>query len=101
MPTGSRTVAGIYRDVRADDRWLRVAWHPGHGVFVFSVWREDECTATFQLARGASAELVADIVRSLSTPVEVTWSDRTVISRTARVRALVAASVQRLRRRAT
>jgi hypothetical protein len=68
--------SGLFPDARGDDRWLRVTWHPAHNVFVLSIWRNETCSATFQLDRTMSSELVADVVRSLSAPTVLTWSDR-------------------------
>ena len=70
-------MVGAYRDARGDDhdRWMRVTWHPGHQVFVVSIWRDDVCTATFQMRRGTSAEIIADIAAVLGAPVEISWSE--------------------------
>ncbi len=66
-----RAAVGMYRDVRGDERWLRLTWHPAHRAFVLSIWRDDVCAASFQMTRGTSAGLVSDLVQTLSEPIEI------------------------------
>ena len=61
------------------------------GTGTLSIWRDGVCAATFRMDRAASAELVGDLVRSLSLPVEITWSDRQLSGRRPRVRERLAA----------
>lgn len=39
-----------YLDARGDGRALRVSWHGEADVVVLSLWRDNVCTGTFQLA---------------------------------------------------
>ncbi|MBU2695452.1 MULTISPECIES: hypothetical protein [Pimelobacter] len=39
-----------YLDARGDGRALRVSWHTEAEVVVLSLWRDNVCTGTFQLA---------------------------------------------------
>gem|GEM_PF-6640731 len=67
MPTeADRPVVGRYHDVRDAGRWMQITWHPARGAYVLSLWRDNVCAATFQLDRANSAEVIADLARSLS-----------------------------------
>jgi len=61
---------GVFDDVRGDDRWLRVSWHPAECVFVISIWRSGACVATFRLAR----EELPAFVNAFLTPLTDTDS---------------------------
>lgn len=39
-----------YLDARGDGRALRVSWHTEAELVVLSLWRDNVCTGTFQLA---------------------------------------------------
>ena len=90
------TNGGTYLDARGGDRYLRMTWHAAHNVFIVSIWRDGRCAATFQLDRAMSADVVSDLVRCLSMPVELTWSDRQISTRSIRTRERVAAAARRL-----
>ena len=64
---------GAYRDARGDGRYLRVTWHPGPQMFVLSVWRDDVCTATFQMRPDTSAEIIGDLAGVLGASVSIAW----------------------------
>jgi hypothetical protein len=53
---------GAFLDTRGDDRALRVTWHhepaPHGPVVVLSLWRGDECAATFRLPIGDVPALI-------------------------------------------
>lgn len=89
MPSdvGVKAGVGAYRDARGDERWMRLTWHPGHQLFVLSIWRDDVCAATFQMRRGTSAEIIGDLVTALSAPGEIAWSEPRVLTRSQRARA--------------
>jgi len=65
----------VLHDARDNGRWLRINWHPADDVFVFSIWRDELCAASFQLTRRDSPELVSSLVQGLSEPAAPTWSD--------------------------
>jgi hypothetical protein len=53
-------------DVRDNGRFLRYRWHPELAVGVFSLWRDDRCSGTFQIAREDLPKLIHAIVASLA-----------------------------------
>jgi hypothetical protein len=87
----------LYADARGADRWLRVTWHPAHNVFVVSIWREGRCVGTFHLDRGSSAEVIGDLAESLSAPVEITWTDPALSTRSRRIGERAREAATRLR----
>jgi hypothetical protein len=58
--------ATAFFDVRDEGRAMRVTWHPERDLFVFSLWRDGRCAATFQLARGCVPELIDSLVTCLA-----------------------------------
>lgn len=54
-----------FADDRGADRRLKVSWRPEHRLIVLSVWRHDECTATFRLPLAEAPRLIASLVESL------------------------------------
>lgn len=40
----------VFADVRAEDRGMRVSYHPDADVLVISLWSGRTCRATFQLS---------------------------------------------------
>ncbi|HEX2894956.1 MAG TPA: hypothetical protein VHO29_13240 [Marmoricola sp.] len=48
-----------FLDTRGDARALRVSWHHEADVVVLSMWRGQECAATFRLAIDEVPELIA------------------------------------------
>jgi len=50
-----------FRDLRCDERSLRVSWHGESQVVVFSLWRDNLCVGTFRLG----ADEVPDLIASL------------------------------------
>jgi hypothetical protein len=60
--------ATAFFDVRDDGRAMRVTWHPERDLFVFSLWRDARCAATFQLARDCAPELINSLVSCLAVP---------------------------------
>ncbi|HEX3907767.1 MAG TPA: hypothetical protein VHW92_07530 [Mycobacteriales bacterium] len=60
---------GVQWDSRQEGRALRVAAHPDLGMVTLSLWREDGCVATHQMAASGVAGLIgllADALRSLA-----------------------------------
>lgn len=51
-----------FLDDRGDGRSMRVRWHDVDRVYVISLWRGAECTATFRLP----VDQVSSLVTSLS-----------------------------------
>lgn len=98
MPSDVSAKAGVgaYRDARGDDRWMRLTWHPGHQMFVMSIWRDDVCAATFQMRRGTSADVIGDLVRALGAPVEVAWTEPRTLTRAGRARAWLSSAERHL-----
>jgi hypothetical protein len=89
----------VLPDARDDGRWLRVNWHPADSLFVFSVWRGDDlCTASFQLTRRDSPELINNLVRSLSEPAAPAWSPAQLSSSKGGLRSRLRGLVAILRR---
>ncbi|WP_141005038.1 hypothetical protein [Nocardioides humi] len=43
------SAGAAYLDARGDGRALRVSWHSEAELVVLSLWRDNVCTATFQL----------------------------------------------------
>jgi hypothetical protein len=89
--------AVLLSDARDGDRWLRVNWHSIDGLFVFSIWRDGVCAATFQLTRRDSPELVSSLVRSLSEPAVMPWSSAQIITPKLGLWSRLLAAVRRLR----
>jgi hypothetical protein len=58
--------ATAFFDVRDEGRAMRVTWHPERDLFVFSLWRDGRCAATFQLARDGVPELISSLVTCLA-----------------------------------
>ncbi len=44
------SAGAAYLDARGDGRALRVSWHAEAEVVVLSLWRDNVCTGSFQLA---------------------------------------------------
>jgi hypothetical protein len=47
---------------------MRVTWHAERDLFVFSLWRDGRCAATFQLARASAPELIDSLVTGVARP---------------------------------
>ncbi len=57
------------------DEFLRVTWHEGRRLMVFSHWDGDQCTAATPVRVGALSELAALVVGAVADQVGVatTW----------------------------
>jgi hypothetical protein len=55
----------VFLDLRGEDRALRVSWHHEAGLVVLSLWRDNRCTGTFQLAAEDVPAFVDALVRGL------------------------------------
>lgn len=65
--TSPASAVGFF-DVRDEGRGMRVTWHAERGLFVFSLWRDGRCAATFQLDRESAPELINSLVINLALP---------------------------------
>ena len=63
-----------FADERGIDRRLKVSWHPELRLVVLSVWRGDECAATFRLPLAEAARLVAALANALGDAARSTAS---------------------------
>src|SRR6266567_2722085 len=95
MMTVLPAAGAVLSDARDDGRWLRVNWHPADSLFVFSIWRDDVCAASFQLTRRDSPELISSLVRSLSEPDALPWSPAQLSSPKVGIRSRVRAAIRR------
>ena len=85
----------VLSDARDGGRWLRVNWHAAESMFVFSIWRDDVCAASFQLTRQGSSELISSLVRSLSEPEARPWSPAQLSNPKLGLRSRVVAAIRR------
>ena len=60
----------MINDVRGDDRYLRVTWHPETHVLVFSHWDGSLCRASTPVRLGDAAKVVELVVRGLREALE-------------------------------
>jgi hypothetical protein len=51
----------VFRDVRADQRTMRVSFHQGAGMLVVSLWSGGQCRASFRLASDEIGRLSATL----------------------------------------
>jgi hypothetical protein len=62
-PVGERISSSVERELFLDERGgLRVTWHGDEDALVLSVWRGDECRATFRLTP-EDADRLADFLK--------------------------------------
>ncbi len=57
---------GIVLDGRGEGRALRVTWHHEASVAVVSVWRDDRCSGTVQVAAEDVPALIAVLAQGLA-----------------------------------
>ena len=66
-------VVGAFLDTRGGDRALRVTWHhepaPHGPVVLLSLWRGEECAASFRL----SIEEVPDLIEALRSGLDTSY----------------------------
>jgi hypothetical protein len=62
-PVGTRTV--VLGDARADDRFLRVTWHPSSSTLVFSHWLGAVCTASTPVRLAEATKLIEFLTGAL------------------------------------
>lgn len=55
----------VLGDARGDGHRLRVTWHPGTSVFVFSHWAGPVCTASTRVRLDEATEVVGLVVEAL------------------------------------
>ncbi|MDQ6526141.1 hypothetical protein RB608_21160 [Nocardioides sp. LHD-245] len=67
------SAGAAYLDPRGDGRALRVSWHSEADVVVLSLWRDNVCTGTFQLALEDVPGLV-DLLASRYADVPGEWA---------------------------
>ena len=56
----------VFLDARDRDRGMRVSWHHESGLVVVSLWRDNKCVATFQLAREEVPRLITALANGLA-----------------------------------
>jgi hypothetical protein len=66
--------AAAFVDVRNGGRAMRVSWHADNDLFVFSMWRDGRCAATFQLDRLSAPELISALAASLALSAPQPWT---------------------------
>lgn len=66
--------ATAFLDVRDRGRAMRVRWHAENDLFVFSLWRDGRCAATFQLDRASVPELINSLVAAIAAPPPQPWT---------------------------
>jgi hypothetical protein len=59
-------ISEVFRDERGDARAMRVTWH-GQTV-VLSLWREDQCRASFRMPAADVPALITALVCGLAAP---------------------------------
>lgn len=64
----TRTVA--IDDVRGDERWLRVTWHPDTQTVVFSHWNGEVCSASTPVRLADASKVIELVLRALRDAVE-------------------------------
>ena len=60
-----------FSDARGDGRSMRATWHHHEDLVVLSLWRGDECTATFRLPHDQVASLVSALQAGLDAAYDV------------------------------
>jgi hypothetical protein len=55
-----------FEDARDDGRFLRLSWHDAPNVCLLSLWRDEVCVGTFQLARESTPQLISALVDGLA-----------------------------------
>lgn len=65
------TVGDVFRDVRGDDRTMRVSYHQDRGVVVVSLWANAVCRGSFRLAADDAGRLAA-ILSGVVPPADAT-----------------------------
>lgn len=83
VPLPSDAPRTVLADARGTDRALRVTWHDhgAEGLVVFSIWREDRCTATFRLTAADVPQLVDTLVRGLAPAPDAGPDTRSAVTR--------------------
>jgi len=56
----------VFLDARDEGRALRLTWHHERELVVLSLWRDDACVASFQLAKEDVPAMVDSLVRGLA-----------------------------------
>lgn len=70
MVEESRTRTLVIGDVRANDRFLRVTWHPDTGTMVFSHWDGAVCRASTPVHLADASRVNELVIRALRDTVE-------------------------------
>jgi hypothetical protein len=65
-PTRLNRRRDVLLDERGEGRALRVTWHHESSVVVVSVWREDRCAGTVQVAAADVPGLIAVLAEGLA-----------------------------------
>jgi hypothetical protein len=81
----------VVEDVRRDDTFMRVTWHPESNVFVVSHWRGEVCVAATRIPPEAAPDLVNLLVKGLAESVAATSTAATSVRPTTRIRRMLSA----------
>lgn len=85
-------VGDVFRDVRGDDRTMRVSYHQDREVVVVSLWAGAACRGSFRLAADDAGRLVA-LLSGIVSPAGATGTpDDTSIQEGAETNAAAAPS---------
>ena len=57
-------------DVRGNQRWLRVTWHPDTNTVVFSHWNGEVCSASTPVRLGDATKVTELVLRALREAVD-------------------------------
>jgi hypothetical protein len=60
------TRGAVFFDLRDEGRSMRVSFHANTGVYVVSLWRDEQCLGTFRLPASEAPRLVHALVSSLA-----------------------------------
>jgi hypothetical protein len=60
----------VIGDVRGNERYLRVTWHPDTGTMVFSHWNGPVCSASTPVHLADATKVIDLVVRALKETVE-------------------------------
>lgn len=56
----------VFFDVRDEGRSLRLSFHSAQDVYVFSLWRDAECLASFRLSAQEAPRLIHALASGLA-----------------------------------
>lgn len=80
----------VVEDIRRDDTFMRVTWHPESNVFVVSHWRGEVCVAATRIPPDAAPDLVNLLVKGLAESARASSTVATPVRPTTRIERLLA-----------